>query len=729
MLKKIAIAAVVIVVILVVGLLAVAALVDVDHYKPQIEKTVHDKTGRTLKIDGKLTLSVFPTIALALPRMTLSEHGSDDIFLSLDTARVSLALPPLLSGKVQASTVTLHGLHATVDRHADGSLNIDDLTGGRKEKEAATASEAAPGKIPDFAIGGIDVADAQVIYRDEKARNTVTLSRLNLKTGRLAPRTSTPLDFSASVDATSPKAHVDLSLKTRLDLDLDKKSVAAHGLDAKVKGNVADDQLDVALTAPEVELGGERTSADAVKLVALVSGAHQAKLQLALDKLAGDADKVSAAKLALDVEAAQGPQNVAVHLASPLQAGIAAQSVELPKLSGDVSLQSPTLPQKALKIALDGSAKVEAKAQNAAAQLKAKFDDTALNGRFAVQGFGAPHIAFDVDIDQLNLDKYLPPSQPAAGGAKPAGTGAGGAGPAGAEADPKVDLSALKPLNLAGSVKIGALQIHNLKAAKVDVGVHAASGHLEVSPLAANLYEGKLGGSVKVDADTNRVAPNLALDGISIEPLLKDFMGKDILEGHGNVKLDVAMQGPTVGAMKRALNGSASLNLKDGAVHGINLAQKIRDFKSALGGGSAQTQTADASQKTDFSEMSASFQIRNGVASNNDLTAKSPLLRLGGAGTIDIGGSSIDYTAKVSVVGTLSGQGGGDLSSLKGVTIPVHLSGPFTSLSYQLDWGSIATQELKNKAADKVNQLLGGKLKQGGSSPNVGDALKGLLGK
>jgi AsmA protein len=234
---------------------------------------------------------------------------------------------------------------------------------------------------------------------------------------------------------------------------------------------------------------------------------------------------------------------------------------------------------------------------------------------------------------------------------------------------------------------------------------------------------------VKVDADTNRVAPNLALDGISIEPLLKDLMGKDILEGHGNVKLDVAMQGPTVGAMKRALNGTASLNLRDGAVRGINLAQKIRDFKSALGGGSSQSQAADANEKTDFSEMSASFQIRNGVAANNDLAVKSPLLRLGGAGTIDIGGSSIDYTAKVSVVGTLSGQGGNDLTNLKGVTIPVHLSGPFTALSYKLDWGSIATQELKNKAADKVKDLLGGKLKQGGSSPNVGDALKGLLGK
>ena len=218
----------------------------------------------------------------------------------------------------------------------------------------------------------------------------------------------------------------------------------------------------------------------------------------------------------------------------------------------------------------------------------------------------------------------------------------------------------------------------------------------------------------------------------SIQPLLKDLMGKDILEGHGNVKMDIAMAGPTVGAMKRSLGGTAALALRDGAVRGINVAQKLRDFKSALAGGSAQTQVANANDKTDFSEMTASFNIKNGVANNNDLSVKSPLLRVGGAGNIDIGASAIDYTANITVVGTLSGQGGTDLSALHGVTIPIRLSGPFSALSYKIDWGSVAGQQLKAKATDKVKELIGGKLKQGGGqapADSVKDALKGLLGK
>jgi AsmA protein len=120
------------------------------------------------------------------------------------------------------------------------------------------------------------------------------------------------------------------------------------------------------------------------------------------------------------------------------------------------------------------------------------------------------------------------------------------------------------------------------------------------------------------------------------------------------------------------------------------------------------------------------------VATNNDLQAKSPLLRVNGAGTIDIGAGALDYTVQASVVGTVAGQGGADLSSLRGVTVPVHLSGPFTALSYQLDWGSLARQAAKTKAVEQLQNLLGNKLKQGDQSPaqkNLGDALKNLLGK
>jgi AsmA protein len=698
MLKKILIGLAVLLLVLIAAVAVLLATFDVDRYKPRLEQVAHDKLNRTLKLDGRLSLSVFPTIALALPHTTLSERGSDAPFLSLDRARVSLAVLPLLSGRVEAGTASLYGLQATIERRADGTSNIDDLTGGPAAKakgEELPSPRRPAAELPQFELGGIELVDAQVIYRDQRSRNTVTVSKLNLKTGRLATRASTPIDFSASIAATEPPSNVDLLLKTTADIDLVDHAFAARALDARARGHFGANEFDVGLTAPKIALDPARVAGDLVKLVAVVKGANQARAELALQNLSGTGDRFSVAKIA-----------------------------------GDVELQSPTLPQKSLNVHLDGSLNVDTRAQAIGAQLGARFDETSASSRLDVHGFSTPHIAFDVDVDRLNLDRYLPSSAP--GGATAGKPASAPASAAAVAEDPKVDLSALKPLNLDGQARIGSLQVHNAKAARIKVVLHAAGGHLELAPLSANLYEGSLNASSKVEADGNRVAVNATLDGISIEPLLKDLMGKDILEGHGGVKLNIATAGATVGAMRRALGGSASLALRDGAVHGINIAQMLRDVKSALSGGASQPQAASSAEKTDFSELTATFSIRNGVATNSDLQAKSPLLRVNGAGSIDIGASTVDYTVQASVVGTLAGQGGGELSNLRGVTVPVHLSGPFTALSTQPDWGSLARQTAKAKAAEQIQNLIGSKLKQGDQSPaqkSLGDALKNLLGK
>ena len=696
MLKKILIGIAALLLLLVVVVVAVLATFDVDRYKPRIEQAARDKLDRTLRFDGKLSLSVFPTIALALPHTTLSQRGSDEPFLSLERARVSLAVLPLLSGRLEAGTASLYGLRAAIEQRADGTTNVDDLTGGPKPN--ADAKQPRPqrsaGEVPLFELGGIELVDAQVVYRDERSHNTVTVSHLDLKTGRIATRASTPVDLSATVAATQPPSSVDLSLKTIADLDLVDHAFGVRDLDAHARGHAGADQFDVALTAPKIGLEPAHVAGDLVKLVATVTGGHQARAELALQKLAGTSEKFS-----------------------------------IGKISGQLDLESAALPQKSLKVNLDGALSAELPTQDIYARLAAHFDETNATGRVSMRGFSTPHIGFDVEVDRLNLDRYLPASVP---GAMAPGAVAGKPSEARSAKegeDPKVDLSALKPLNLAGEARIGSLQVHNAKAAKVRVGVHAAGGHLDVAPLTASLYEGSLNASSKVDADGNRIAVNATLDGISIEPLLKDLLGKDLLDGHGGVKLNVTTAGATVGAMRRALGGSASLALRDGAVHGINIAQKLRDLKTALAAGSAQTQAASSAEKTDFSELTGSFSIKNGVATNSDLQAKSPLLRVNGAGTIDIGAGALDYTVQAAVVGTLAGQGGAELASLRGVTVPVHLSGPFTALSYQLDWGSLARQAAKAQAAEQVKNLLGNKLKQGGQSQSVGDVLKNLLGK
>ena len=158
MLKKFLIGVAGVVVLLALALVAFVTLFDANRFKPRIENAARQQLGRTLKIDGDLSLSLFPNFALTVPRVTLSERGSERTFASLERARVSVALLPLFSGKIQADTISLAGLRATIERHADVSTRIDDLTGAGKTKtppEAAPSRGGAPVAVPALELGGV----------------------------------------------------------------------------------------------------------------------------------------------------------------------------------------------------------------------------------------------------------------------------------------------------------------------------------------------------------------------------------------------------------------------------------------------------------------------------------------------------------------------------------------------------------------------------------------------
>jgi AsmA protein len=345
-------------------------------------------------------------------------------------------------------------------------------------------------------------------------------------------------------------------------------------------------------------------------------------------------------------------------------------------------------------------------------------EETNIKGKLAMAKLSPPSYAFDLEIDKLNVDAWFPPG-------KTAGSPSGGEKspqPAKPAADTPVDLSALKDLHANGKLQIGALQVRGLKLASVKTEVRAAGGKLE-APHSANLYEGTLSGTLGLQAE-GRVALKDTLTGIAIGPLLRDAAQQDKLEGKGNLALDVNAAGKSVNALKRALAGTAKVDLRDGAIKGIDIAAILRKARSALGQQQAQ---AGATERSDFSEMTASFNIRNGVAHNEDLDVRAPLFRIGGRGDIDIGNSSLDYVTKASVVATAKGQGGAELDKLSGVTVPVRLSGPFDNMKYDVDYGAAASDLAKSKAAERLRERL--EERTGGQGGSNADKLRGLFGR
>jgi AsmA protein len=388
------------------------------------------------------------------------------------------------------------------------------------------------------------------------------------------------------------------------------------------------------------------------------------------------------------------------------------------KLEFATSLKRNTPPLDA-KLALNGNYALKPDAL--ALDFNAKLDESTIKGKAAMARAKVAAYDFDLNIDKLNVDRYLASSEKKK---EPAKKDEAPKKPD-AKEDAPVDLSGLKGLNAKGRVEIGALQVQGLKLAAVKTEIRAAEGRAEIGPHSANLYEGTLAGNLTLDGNANRVAVTETLTNIAIGPLLRDFAQQDRLEGKGTLALEVNAAGKSVNAMKSALAGTAKLNLRDGAVKGVDIGAIINKARSALGSQSAQA--ADSKEKTDFSELTATFVIKNGVAHNEDLDVKAPLFRVTGAGDIDLAKSTINYVAKAAVVATTQGQGGKERGDLTGLTVPVKLSGPLDGMKYEVDYRAVAGDLAKSKVGGRAKEAI--EKGRDKVEDKVRDRLKGLIGR
>ncbi|MGC2519550.1 MAG: AsmA family protein [Burkholderiales bacterium] len=665
----------------------VAATFNPNDYKPQIVQLVKEKLDRTLKIGGDIKLTFFPALGADLGRLSLSEHASDKEFAAVETVRVAFQLMPLLSREVVVSQIEVRGLRANLVKYKNGTTNVDDLTGSeaRNPKRTSGGDDKPARKPMQFNIDHVLIENTTLSYVDEGSGAKYTLNKLNLKTGRIAAATPSDIELAATIDASQPKVNIDVHLRTRLAFIPDGRHFKLDGLDFGVTGEAAG----MNLVALSIKGGAE-----------------------------GDAKAIKAGEIVLELDAKQGDNTIKGKLTTPLAVDLGAETCDLRKLIANLVFTDPKSPRGPVTINIMGAAHADMRKQSASLDFSARFDESSVTGKAGLAHFSPPSYVFDVNVDKLDVDRYTDAKKPEG---QPAAASKGAAN----KPEQALDFSALKTLRANGSVRIGSLKAANLKAQNVRLEAKAGGGRLDLNPLTASLYQGAMNGSMSlVAAATPQIAVKQNLAGISIGPLLKDAVDKDTLEGKGSVTLDVSGQGATVSAIKKALNGSASLDLTDGALKGINIGETIRNARARLGTLKGETtQASNAAEKTDFTELKATFAIKNGIAHNSDLSMKSPLLRLGGEGDINIGTDSVDYSAKATLVATAAGQGGKDTSELKGLTVPVRISGPFTSLSYKLDFNAMisgAAQEKIEKKKEEVKSKLQDKLK---------DRMKGLFGR
>ncbi|MGQ7847405.1 AsmA family protein [Granulosicoccus sp. 3-233] len=653
-----------------VGVVALVYLVDWNDFKDTIQNQVKKQTGRDLQITGDLSPSVFPWAGISIGEISLAnaEGFGETPFASIDSADVKVKLLPLIKREINVRTVELEGLQLDLQREADGTTNWDDLLKSTTtttttindddaNSQVTTEVEGSSATIAALSVGGIEILDANVSWRDATTGTDAALSGFNLRTDsiELEKPFALDVDFSVASDSMDLTADVKGSGELMIDLDSQIYTVKAFTLSTDARGGAV----------PAGEL----------------SATLQADVVAMLDAQKVDVSSLKLTTLGLELDGSLNVENLDTE---PAITGQFASNEFSPKqIFGKLGLEEPVtadesvLDKASLTLAL--SATPDSAALN---ELSIVLDDTRFTGQASVPSLeGAiPPVRFDFAVDAIDLDRYLPPTSEVSDEGAPADQPADGEG--GGDVPIELPSEMMRQLDIDGTFRVGSVKVSNLTTSDIVIPVKASGGKLALQNMQAQLYEGLFNGTTRLDVagETPVYGVQLQLDGIQADPLLSDLLQKDsFLSGGGAVAADITSRGNTVNQIMAGLNGQFNTAFSDGSINGINLGYQIRRAKAALSGQSLPAE--EGAVKTDFSSLAVSGTFTDGIMQSDDLDMRSPLLRLGGEGSVDLPAESVDYTLTTLITGTAQGQGGADLASLKGVQLDIPIRGTFDELA------------------------------------------------
>ncbi len=499
----------------------------------------------------------------------------------------------------------------------------------------------------------------------------------------------------------------------RFTHDGSAKRIAVNQLKLRVAGTQAGKPLTLALDWPELDVSGATLKGSPLSGQFSLGGELPLEAKFSSGAPAGSFDLLRIPAFEARVASNGAARKLAATLRADLVLQTDKQALALDKLGLDLKLEDPAL--KPLVLTLKGQA--GASAQSARWDLTGQLNSSPFRSEGTANLSGTtPNIKASARFDALDLNAVLPAPSSAAASAP--------SGAAASSPDAPVDLSALRSVNGSFALRAGSVALRQYRVADLVFDATLDNGMLRVTALQGKTWGGLLDATALADARASRVAVKATASGVDVNRLLKDVADKDILEGKGRVVADIDSAGRSVSEMKARLHGSAALQLRDGAIKGFNLAKSLRTGEGGVVDEQGPGERASQTEKTDFSEMSASFQIDSGVARSTDLDLKSPYVRVGGDGLVDVGKGRIDYTARATVTDTSKGQDGADLAVLKGLTIPVKLSGPLEAVDWNIQWSAVAAGALKNQATAKLKDKLGLGAAGSASAPAPAQQLK-----
>lgn len=393
-----------------------------------------------------------------------------------------------------------------------------------------------------------------------------------------------------------------------------------------------------------------------------------------------------------------GTFDLAVHVAGPVKS-------EAPMTySGSGKLVNGTLKVPALTRTIQvRNADLRFTANSAVLEnLAASIGETNAAGAMTISNFANPQVQFNLRADKWNVREWQqmlasPQNQQRTGARWSLVPEAHAQRPAGAQDN------LLMKARGTGTVAVGTIIFDQVVMNDANARVTLDRGTIRLDPVTARTFNGLSSGSVVIDMRPTPAAytVNMKLDRADANQVLSSISSlKNTLYGMLLANANTSFTVQSADNIARALNGRVSLNLNDGKLANVDVLQQMASVAQF-------TRAAKAAEPfTRIFRMSGDFDIRNGVATTNNLVAQIDGGSVSGAGSIDLGAQALHMkvTAVLSKEFTdrVGGTGVGGfmqtaLANQRGeLVVPMIVSGTFAAPRFAPDMQKVAQMKLEN---------------------------------
>ena len=267
LMKKVLIGLGVLVVLLIAAVVIIPTMVPVETYKAEISKQVEAATGRTFKINGDVSVSVLPNLAIEIEDVSFGNApgGRADQMATMKQLTVDLQLMPLLSGGIAVDKFILVEPMINIEKNAQGQGNwvmgdVKPATGGGAASSgsgAASSGQSASGggSAPAIRLGEVRIENGRVSYWDGATGTEEIISDITMEI-------SLPdLDSVMEMSGTLTRNSQELAIKTRVETPRD----LMEGRQAKVSEEITSAILNLTFDGT-AQMAGETKAAGHVKI-------------------------------------------------------------------------------------------------------------------------------------------------------------------------------------------------------------------------------------------------------------------------------------------------------------------------------------------------------------------------------------------------------------------------------------------------------------------------------